>query len=699
MAYSREQLIATMRKAHAAGDEAAVRQLDSEIKALDSTSTVAQDQSVLEQYDPTADMSGYDKFMTGVGRGAVNMGRGVQDLYYRARGDDDALTQLNGRIQREEAGWEHLTKNSTAASVGEFVGEVAATVPAGFGVAGAGAKLGMGALKVAGLEGALVEGITQRGDFGDRMQSAAGGAVLGMAGQGAVDFVGSRFQKAARKADLDDIAKPFNDTIDSAKRRVAQADTDGGFNLDMADATGNSAAIREKSDISNMDGEVTLRRFMAGQETDITAKAQSFLDGTGGNHISKIETGEEIQELLVGLRNNEKAAYKKLYAEIDGATGGRVLDTSDLKSKLPPLLNDHKITGDATANKVNQVLEKFGVLEKKSSELPNPWKVGGAESIPTVEKPLTASNYEDLIGELNALYKPLGTSGEGALIGQTKKMLEDWIDGALLKHGADNGIVELGRSARIGRRNFARRWEAGDALEKLTSKKPGDADYKMLASQAVEHFTRPKNINDLRRLRGKLNLGSPADKKLWADMQHAPLLKAFEAATKNVKDVAEGGVIQFNEKAFKNTWVNSMSKEAKELLYGVKKVKEIDRALAAFSLRGKRARVASEANMSGTARGMVGIFARMFLPAGRSAGAALAGMPILKDVVSGFKHAGQRKAGDILASGGMTPSQVKRTAKEIEEALREHYKGSDLLNYDRAIATLARAMARPDSDE
>ncbi len=697
-----DELYAELERSDAAGNRDDVNALIAMIDEVEAEQAAAPqapvDHAAVGIQSTIDDMGVGERALVGLGRGAANIVRGVQDGYYRATGDDDALATLNNTIEGERKSWEALAEQSTAASIGEFGGEVLATGVAGAGVIGGAAKLGARGYKAMALEGALVEGATTRGDLGERGKAAAWGAGLGVAGQGAIDLVGAKVNKFRRSRDVQGVAETARRPLDEAEDLIADTRAKGGFELDMADATGNNTALREKSDIMKLNDEDTLRQFMAQQELDIKAKAEGFVQQTGGTYSDNTAVGEDLSELLGNLRTQDADTYKDLYKKLDASTGGKTLNTDGLEEALPQLLNDHKISADGTVGKLNKVLKKYGVIQKKGDDvflLDAQGQPMGGNLSPTAaaEKPVTAGNYEDLVQEINDLYKPLASKGENRVLGQTKKLLETWVDGAMVHQGASNELVKLGREARKARADFKVKWEQGDAVEKMTTKRAGADDFRMLPSQAVEHFTRPRNINDLKRLRGKLNLGNAADKKVWANMQQAPLLKAFQAATKNVKDVAEGGVPQFNEQAFKRVWAG-LSPQSKEVLYGKAYVKQIDDAIGAWSQRGKRAKIASDDNPSGTARAAVGVMARLALPTGRAAGVGFASLGFLRDITQGIKKAKLATAGEHLADGKMTPNHSKALEKELDAKLRERYKGTDLLDYDRGIATLVRALAR-----
>lgn len=186
-------------RAHKAGDTDSAQAIYSKIKQLE----VEEPASAYGEYDPMEGMSGTDKFIVGVGRGMTNVGRGAQDLYYRATDDDDALERLNGRIEADEKAWKHLSDNSFAASAGEVTGELVSTLPmaggVGVGLKAAGAtasKLGMSAgrlsklsraapIATASIDGALTAGLVKRGGVEERLDAAGTGALIG-AGASAV---------------------------------------------------------------------------------------------------------------------------------------------------------------------------------------------------------------------------------------------------------------------------------------------------------------------------------------------------------------------------------------------------------------------------------------------------------------------------------------------------------------------------------
>ena len=653
--------------------------------------------------------------LAGLGHGVNKVKEGVTDLAYRAGsflgvdGADDALARTSKRLEVDKQAYEHLKDSSGYAQAASIVGEVVTAGAGGYGIASKAMQGGLSAWKAATLEGMVVEGATTRGDFGDRTQSAVVGGITGGVAQKALGGLGSLYDNQTRRVDADGLTAIADATLESANANVTAAREDGGFTLDMADAAPSATALMERSRLANGGDEgFDLRNAMANQELDITARAQSFIDGTGGNHLEINEVGEGMRDVLVGIRNADEETYKALYRQLDESTGGQVLDTTGLEAQLPKILEDFKISSGPTVGKIKRVLEKYGVLQKLDESdvgsvgilgpdgLPVSTVSTGSPTVVAPEKPLTASNYEIMIGEINDMYQVGGAGGINRAVGQTKKALDDWIDDALLNQGADASLVNIGKQARDARVAFRNKWEQKDILDKMTSKGKGTNEWRANPSQAISHFMNPRNVSQLKKLRSRLNLGNDADRMVLANLQQVPLLKAFAKATKNTTNIVEGGVPNFNNNAFRDEW-SKVSQESKTSLYGPELTKEIDSAVRAWGLRGKIARVASDDQTSGSARAIMGILVRMIVPSGRTGSATIAGLPILRDIGQSFQTARNVRAVDALTSGRMTEAQIDARAQRLQQEIMEHYRGTDMLNYDTVIATLSRAWAREET--
>lgn len=350
-----------LRKAHAAGDTENAAKLAQYIRSLDTQpqqeqEEVAPSQAEIENMgaverrlleveavrgnlmDEGIDqLSQTEKALIGISGGMVNAGRGIQDAYYRATGDDDALATLNSTIEGERAGWEALRRRSTVASVAETVGEVVATLPLG-GAFGKGAQLGVNTLfkgatagsrlattgKVAGVlgnaavDGAVSAGIVQRGGLDARLDTAADAAKTGALFAGSLAGVGKVGRKVLNRG------KSF--TSKSAQIADDVAETYG-VPVHLEDALENGDNIHKAS----------------GWFNDVP------LVGTGKKKV---------------LQN--KAAQKVVKEQIDGITGTKHIETaeSDLQKSIRDSLTETDAYKDDLYFDYHDALRPFGKIPR-----------------------------------------------------------------------------------------------------------------------------------------------------------------------------------------------------------------------------------------------------------------------------------------------------------------------------------------------
>lgn len=135
-------------------------------------STASQD----AQAEIDASLSGTERFLIGAGSVFNDIGKGVQQLYSRAVGDEQAAKDIGEVLARERDIFAAFDdKQIGAEDLGEFAGEFAALLPTG----GAGLSIRGGALM-----GGLLEGIkgTESGLLTENLANAGAGAAFGAAG-------------------------------------------------------------------------------------------------------------------------------------------------------------------------------------------------------------------------------------------------------------------------------------------------------------------------------------------------------------------------------------------------------------------------------------------------------------------------------------------------------------------------------------
>ncbi|WIO73365.1 hypothetical protein QP938_08630 [Porticoccaceae bacterium LTM1] len=714
-----QRLYDALRNAHAAGDTAAATRLAQYIreqtgKQEEYEQLKAQQQTYDARQTVIDDMGTGERFLVGIGKGMTDIGRGAQDLWYRMTGDDDALSELNKRSADEDAIFNQLSDQSFAASAGEVTGEIAATLPLGMGVGGAVGRLGVAAsngsrvaqvgsrltstpLRYAATEGAIVEGVTQRGDLGDRLGAAAQGAVFGAAGQKVVDTVGAGIRRFTKRADAEDLRSGYAAEDELAASRMSEANEYGGYSLDSADAYARHSGLAQKQDLIRGSDEagMKLRQFQAQQEADIFTKAEGLAADTGGNYQTKTETAEAFAERLLAERDGDYRSVNEAYESWRSSGGDDVeLDTRQLQDTVLNQLDKAPEAFKLAKGEVKEVLVKYGILPDPKARVSTTIGADGLARKVTPQdssKRLTVRNAESAIQELNALWNRNASDGQNRMITQVKKTLDFFVDSELqrLDIGTDSAVT-AGRQAREAKRSFHEKWDTGDVFDKLTSKRKGSDEYRMKPLEAVAYLTRPQNVETLEKVRRKLAFGSPEDARVWANIKQAPLLEALEAASKQTSRIAEGGQQLFDTAAFSRT-INRLSPEVQENLWGKEGAAEIQKAIKAWSLRGKRVSLRGNDNPSGTAEAALRLFLRYGLGTAKGIAAVA---PVTASVV---KHMDERKAlGEVdrLIDGKQTKAALTEQQEAISRELKELYKGTDMARLGSVLDYLWRGLFR-----
>ncbi len=703
MEYSREQYIDALRKAHDAGDEAAVVSIGQQLDAMPEKPAALE--GTYEHplgFELERDGNAYQA-LVGAGEVVGSAVDGVQDLYLRGFGTDEEVAAHNKRADADEAIYDELAEYSPAARYGNVGGEVALGLATGVGTGaiargattaltgGARVAAGMG---VAATEGAVVEGVRNRGDALDRVLAAGEGAAFGAAGQGVMDIAGKAIGATGRRVLKSGVKNQIVGAGDeAAEARKLQASRDGGFLLDDADAYVDRTAIARRDALrrDGGDGGSALAARHAGAEDDVTAAAQQFVDN-GAEGAAKLDLNARSDNLASGLRSQRASAW----AEVDGAyeqwrmhpdIESAPLETAPIQERLGEVFKLSKNTADGSIHrKLRGLLDQYGVTTSGLSE---------------VEVPLTAKTYEDLVIGINGLYSHNNNSASKVLMHDVRELLEEakfnMMDSA---PGASREAIELGEAARSTRKAFAKEWERGDIVDKLTSKTPSGEEYRAKPVDAVRHLMNPRNLDDLKGIKDKMALSkSPEHKQFWSDVQAAPLFEAMEKATKGGRVTSTGAPI-FNDKAF----INEFSKYTDSqltALYGADWVKSLKKAGKAWRLREARPDWQSNMNPSGSGEMAHSLAsAGIRIAASRGAGGSILAIPA---AMSGLgQWAAKRTAGKDTAkllAGKLPSASTRLTEGQVAAALKEAWPNPQFLQFESAFAGMARAWVRSDSPE
>lgn len=304
---TQDEIIQAIRAADKAGDSASVRKLGAYLKTMPAQAAPA------ETYDPTEGMSTSDKFFAGAGKAFMDVGRGVGQL---ARGvmptraadaiglptqaDIDEAKRLDAPLMR-----------TTAGSVGNITGNVAAALPAMF-IPGAQGLAG------AALTGGVM-GLTQPvASDESRLKNVALGAGAGAGGvlAGRVLAAGAKGAKA--------LVEPFTD---KGRQAIAGRTLDR-FGIqagDLANVTGNKtvtgAVPTMAEQIARPEGAAGAARLQDSVRSLDPELAGKFVAREAENNAARVATLRELsgeggaRDFAAAMRSGAaKEQYGKAFA-------------------------------------------------------------------------------------------------------------------------------------------------------------------------------------------------------------------------------------------------------------------------------------------------------------------------------------------------------------------------------------------------
>lgn len=597
MSYSRDQLVFAARTAMESGDQDMARQIGRRIMAMDAESAQA---STEETYSDVTSGAG-EEFLVGVGKGMTDVGRGAQDLWYRLTGNDKAIAELDARSSEEDAMFERDLGDSGWATAGEITGEVAATLPLGMGVTGAATKAGVNLAarsgSLAAAEGALSEGLTQRGGAAERGLAGAQGALGGKLSDSALKLLGRSASRLTSK-----VRKPIPDGAD----RITQAAEDGGYTLDSMQASQNTDALYRRKYLTRNNEDMADMALQ--QEKDILAKADSFLARMGGyrdpNDLPKdarSRAAEGLARTLRGLKDADDAEVDKFYRQWREAAGDDPIPVIGLREAGERPFDDVMVAVDKeVGGDVREVFNKYfmGELDSGSRLMDASGNPFGARSTS-----LTVGNYEKLQQELNAIFRRTNNGDARNFIGKVKDSLNEHVS-LSFQRISDDGVSTLnkGRKATEAYKENLKKWSRDDFLTKMTDKGPDGEMFRMNPKTSFDRLLAVGNKDMLQKAKSRMLLSrDPTVRESWQRMAQVPLLEAIEAARKS--GGANAANDAFSVKTFRNT-LSKYDSETLGVLWGKETLNEVKRAMSAWDLKDAASSiemVSKRQNPSGTA--------------------------------------------------------------------------------------------------
>ena len=642
----------------------------------------------------------FDEFAIGMGKGMTDVGRGVKDLWLRSTdysgSNKDALDQLNARAEEEQSNYDRDLGDSNYAFAGEMVGEIAATAPVGSVLGGitkgAQAIRGGQAMRLAATEGALAEGITQRGGLEERGGAALGGAAGGLVGDAAMKGVGKLITRSVRKKDALGVGRRLSRMDDEADALQKQAMDDGGYSLDRVDATKTSEGYMSREAVR---GQPEYIDYKAKQQSDITAKAESFIPESSRG-VSGADARESTANNLVGALDNSKnysaAEVDAFYTEWRMSMGDEKVPLPGLEEQLTTFLKPKADGGSilkvdsAIGEEIRGVLGSYGMLGAPEAAIRdaagNPIATGG----------FTVGQIEMVRQELNGYYTPNLSRTAKAALEQAKGIVDEHVALHAFKGLKDESVGTLykGQKATEAYKIHQKTWGNKTFLGKLTAAGVDGDDFATAPAATLRKLLNSDNVTKLAKVKSIMELGTADEKAAWQSLTELPLIEALEAGLK--ANPNELGIKAF-EKALPKT------SSARKLLWG-DKADEIDKAIRAWKLNGtKPAQGAGAMNNSNTAmaHNAVSVGARVGAASGAfgRVGQLMLAIPgTINLIKGGIKKTGLHLDAEAIASGKLPAAAENKIRAQLKKDIAAAYGDSKLAQFDNVINFLIRNSVR-----
>lgn len=519
------------------------------------------------------DLSTFDKFRVGTGRGLATIGRAVGAV----EPEDPAVT---GAFQTLKKGPPAPTQvplpgggmvpvgGSSMAGFGELVGEALPFLPAGVGLSQL-PKLGARVLASMGL-GAAEGAAIIRGQGGSGVETAIGagiGGAMGGVGEAFVPYLiglGRRvFDRLKRtpegplltieggptpefQAALDETGTTFEELAGDAYTKVNQP----GVNPQQAAR----ASRFESQGIPYTEGDVTQKfqtqareQRLAGSASDEAGEAyrqvrlqQSDAFQASVNRLIDdlgvpAETGATLKAALAGRKKilqTEKNALYKQVAEANPEVANLPLFTDSLLEGMPDAAKRRRLARLAPqqTDAVDDLLVEFGI--EKSDEAVKAFVESGGEITP-----LSLGNFEDFRAAVNLIERSDTTGAVKNITGPLKRALDaeaTLIDDAVKNSGLDDvGILDTLKAARERVRTLKTEFDPQEITGKLIAMKRNGYTEVLEASKVSNELLRPgAPVEYLERTMQSLRKAGTKGEQAIGHLRATTVLNALENSLK-----------------------------------------------------------------------------------------------------------------------------------------------------------------------
>ncbi len=522
-----------------------------------------------------ANLSGFDKFLIGTGRGFTNVARGL------------GVAEQEDEITKQA--FKQLAADSWAAQGGEILGEAAAFLAAAplFGAGltaragaslipaartAAGRILGTGALGAT--EGAVLAG-GRGGDATDRAIAGVGAGVLAGTIEaitpGIVRMGGALFRRLGRtpKGNLlkpdgtptpefqqvldqtgtsfDDLAKKALDDVNSPNVNPEQASRSARFeSLDIPATRGDisqdfaqqATEQRLLNQAFNESGE-PLRQLKKEQSNKFVDKVSELVDSLGVPD----DAGRNIKDALSGrkeLLRSEKNALYKTVAESSPELSRLPIVTDDIIKALPSkdTLDDLAITSQPSVEQVKLALARFGIDQSDEAI-----ELLARRNIEPEQ--LNMANFERFRKTLNNIDRADQTGASKVMTGPLRAALDaeaELIDNAVKNvAGVDESMLNVLKQARQRVNTIKTEFSPQSIVGKLIDVKRDGVSEVIEASAATRKLlSQNAPIEDLEKVLFSLKKSGKQGRRAIKDLQASAVLNALENALKAPSNKTSG---------------------------------------------------------------------------------------------------------------------------------------------------------------
>lgn len=526
-------------------------------------------------------MSVFEKFAVGAGRGLTTIARGV------------GLAEPEDAITKEAFG--RLADDSFAAQAGEIVGEAtpfllpgvaASAIPSTLGKVAAAATIGgtEGNLITRGKGGGLDDQI-----IGTTIGSVLAGTieaispVLGRMGNAlfrklgrkptgplltpdgaptpefrqALDETGTSFDQLTKDA-FADVNKQGVDPEQAARSaRFASEEIPASAGDITQDFAQQSSEQRLLSSATG-DAAEPLRQAKLGQSEAFQNKVNELVDSLGVPD----EAGDSIKDALSGRKkvlSKQKSDLYKQVADASPEVANMPLIPDDIAAAVPSsdTLDDLAITSPDSVKQIKLALARFGI--DKSDE------AGDLLASSKIEaQPLTIGNFDRFRKILGNIERSDQTGAAGVMTNPIRNALD--AESELVERSlgdlADDSIVQTLREARGVVTQIKTEFDPKSIVGRLIDRKKNSSIPVVEASKVAKDLLSPTApIENLQRVMASLRSSGDKGKKAIGDLQASAVMNALEAALKAPTRKTSG-----IETLGSNEFVKSLNKLGKEKL-------------------------------------------------------------------------------------------------------------------------------------